>query len=660
MSENEKTKIDNHEYELIKSQLNNISNSVPLLEGFFLYSPVALQIYNSEGRSVLVNPAFMKMFKVAPPPEYCVFNDDLAQKLGVLDSIKKAFSGEAVFIPAAWYDPNQLEQVKIEGAKPCALESIFFPILSSDKKISYVVNVIRDVTETVIATEHLKSSEARFKAIIENNSDMITLIDRDKHNIYISPSVLSILGYSPEELFGHRSSELVHKDDLEEFLKIKKNAIDNPGKTYHLTHRMIRKDNGIAWVDGSITNLSHVAGISENVINFRDITEERKVEAQLLRTQRMESIGTLAGGIAHDLNNILAPILLSMDFLQKNSTEEKILNRLQMIEVNVKRAASLVRQVLSFSNGMEGNKVFTNPQQVLNDLILMIKESFPKNISIVFEIDPELKSLFVDPSQLHQVLLNLIINAKDAMPEGGDLKFTAQNMTIDAQYASLIDGAKPGDYVMFKVSDTGYGISSAILSRIFEPFFTTKEKFKGTGLGLSTSLAIVKGHGGFINVYSEVNQGTTFKVYLPIEKPKEHEPIDLNPTPLDTLPRGSGQTVLIVDDESAIRSVCQNTLESFGYKTLTAMDGAEAIAIYAQKQAEIAVVLTDMMMPIMDGPATIRSLKRINPDVRIIAASGLGSNGKVAKAANAGVVHFLPKPYSVQSLLQIIYNALNS
>jgi len=262
-----------------------------------------------------------------------------------------------------------------------------------------------------------------------------------------------------------------------------------------------------------------------------------------------------------------------------------------------------------------------------------------------------------DATQLHQVLLNLAVNARDAMPDGGVLTFAAENVTIDAQYAATSRDAKPGPHVCVSVSDTGGGIPPDAMERIFEPFFTTKEVGKGTGLGLSTAHAIVKSHHGFITVYSEVGKGSMFKVYIPADPNLQSIP----PAPdITTLHRGSGETILVIDDESSVLTITQQTLEAFGYRVLIAHDGAEGVALYAQRRATIAVVLTDMVMPIMDGPATVNALMHINPEIQIIAASGLDANGRIAKAAGNGVKHFLPKPYTAETLLTTLHNVLHS
>jgi nitrogen-specific signal transduction histidine kinase/CheY-like chemotaxis protein len=395
---------------------------------------------------------------------------------------------------------------------------------------------------------------------------------------------------------------------------------------------------------------------NEGVCFVLDLSERKKLEHQFLRAQRMESIGTLAGGIAHDLNNILAPITMSIHLLKETATDPMSREILETIEVSAKRGADIVRQVLSFARGLEGERIEVQPKHLLKDLENIIKDTFPRNIRLRFSIPQKPWLIMGDPTQIHQILLNLCVNARDAMPNGGSLTVGVENSTLDDQYAAMNRQSKAGRYVQIHVTDTGTGIPPELIDKIFDPFFTTKEVGQGTGLGLSTVMAIVKSHDGFVNVYSEPGKGTTFKIYLPaVEISNE---VGMKETQAINLPRGHGETILVVDDESSILTVTSKTLQSFGYRVLTATDGAEAVAVYLENRNEVAVVLTDMMMPVMDGPATIHALTRINPQVKIIAASGLNTNGDVTKATGIGIKHFLTKPYTAGILLKTIQTVL--
>ncbi len=387
-----------------------------------------------------------------------------------------------------------------------------------------------------------------------------------------------------------------------------------------------------------------------------DITANKKLEAQFLRAQRLESIGALASGISHDLNNVLTPILLATQLLQRRIKDERSQRLLQIQITNAQRGAALVKQVLAFAHGVEGERVILQLKHLIAEIQQIIQETFPKVIDFCTDISPELWTVFGDATQLHQVLMNLVVNARDAMPNGGTLRLVAENLVIEQNYAQMNLDAQVGSYVVMSVSDTGTGIPPLILPQIFEPFFTTKEVGKGTGLGLSTVSGIIKRHGGFVNVYSEVGTGTQFKVYLPVVSG-----IQLPQAEDFELPCGHQEVILVVDDEAPMREITKRVLLTHNYKVFTANNGMEALALYAEHQDEISVVLTDMMMPFMDGSITIRKLQKLNPQLKIIAASGLASNEQVVSSEKGvGVKAFLAKPYTVKELLNTINGVLSA
>jgi two-component system, cell cycle sensor histidine kinase and response regulator CckA len=366
-------------------------------------------------------------------------------------------------------------------------------------------------------------------------------------------------------------------------------------------------------------------------------------------------LGTLAGGIAHDLNNILSPLSISTFLLRPKISDPSGQQTLDTMEEVVERGSQLVKQVLSFARGAEGERIPLNPKRVLGEVVGILKETFPKSIRIQYNETRGSGIVFANPTQLHQVVMNLCVNARDAMPEGGDLEISLENAQLDKHYAQLLPDAKPGRYVMILVRDTGAGILPQMIDKIFDPFFTTKERGKGTGLGLSTSLGIVRSHGGFINVYSEPGTGTLCKVYLPaldngaeVAEPEEQaEP-----------PAGKGELILVVDDEEPIRRITRGLLEASNYRVMTASDGSEACVLYRENQAEISAVLTDMMMPVMDGAAAIAALRRLNPRLPIIASSGLAEAGQEQQARNLGAREFLSKPYTAPRLLWALHELL--
>jgi len=514
-----------------------------------------------------------------------------------------------------------------------------------------ILGMIRDITQRKQAEEQI-AEQATF---LDKAQDAIFVRDLPGKMLFWNKGAERLYGWGREEVLNRNVDDMLYIDPLkvEEAYRLTRSQGDWHGELHHST-----KDGEELDIESRWTLIRDHAGHPKSVLAINtDITEKKKIEAQFMRAQRMESIGTLAGGIAHDLNNILAPIMMSIELLKETSTDPMSANVLKTIEVSAQRGADIVRQVLSFARGLEGERIEVQLKHLLNEIQSIIKDTFPKDIRLEFLIPNDIWTILGDPTQVHQILLNLCVNARDAMPNGGSLSIKAENCVIDEHYAAMNLQAKAGRYVNIDVTDTGIGIPPNLLDKIFEPFFTTKAINKGTGLGLSTVMAIVKSHGGIINVYSEPGKGTTFKVCLPAtELSSQARKEQLEQA---SLPQGNGETVLLVDDESSIITITTQTLQAHGYHVLTATDGAEAVAAYAQHPNEIAVVLTDMAMPIMDGAATIRALTKMNPAIKIIAASGLHANADATKASGAGIKHFLTKPYTAGTLLKAIRTILD-
>ncbi|EEF59649.1 hybrid sensor histidine kinase/response regulator [Pedosphaera parvula] len=527
------------------------------------------------------------------------------------------------------------------------------------KKSDRVFGIAQDITQRKRAIEALMESEQRFRQVTESIDEVFWLTNLDRNEtIYISPAYERIWGRTCESLYKSPQSwlEAVHPEDQarvkEAFQKFQKTG------SFEQEFRILRPDGVQRWIHDrgfpvrdKQGNLYRLAGVAE------DITERKELEKQFLRAQRMESIGTLAGGIAHDLNNMLAPILMTCELMKMELPGEENQQLIAMIEGNAKRGSELVKQVLSFARGVEGCYLSLQPRHLIREIASIIGETFPKSIRIQTRIAENLWPLSGDPTQLHQVMLNLSLNARDAMPSGGDLTITAENIEIDAANRPMNLQAKPGSYVVIKVTDTGTGIAPEMREKIFDPFFTTKEVGEGTGLGLSTALGIVKSHSGFINVYSEPGKGSTFEVWLPAKVAR-----DLAASGIEEarMPHGRGELLLVIDDEASVRTITKQTLEAYGYNVLTAADGADAVAVFAQHKDEIKLALTDMIMPVMDGSVLIPVLKKINPAVEIIAVSGLSTSEHRARAMATGAKHFLPKPYTAETLLNTLDEMLHT
>ncbi|MBL8139232.1 MAG: response regulator [Acidobacteria bacterium] len=386
-----------------------------------------------------------------------------------------------------------------------------------------------------------------------------------------------------------------------------------------------------------------------------DVTDRRQLEQQFYRAQRLESIGTLAGGIAHDLNNVLQPIMLANEILYEQATDDDTRDLLAKVGDSARRGAEMVRQVLSFARGQDGRRVEVPVGPLIDDVVQIARDTLPKDITIAASVEDGLPPLVGDPTQFHQVLLNLCVNARDAMPGGGHLRLAASKVLLPSPGEPVLGDAAAGTFVVLEVEDTGIGIPPGDIDRIFDPFFTTKAPGKGTGLGLSTSLTIVRNHGGQIRVLSEPGRGTRFRVYLPASGAVPAAPLEAPARPTTA---GEGRRVLFVDDEPAIRHVAKQALEGAGYRVLVATNGAEAVNIVTADPAAIDVVVTDMMMPVLGGEGLIRELRRRAPAVRIIAASGISSNEALARAAGLPPGCFLAKPFTAPALLQVLSDVL--
>ncbi|MDP8966887.1 MAG: response regulator [Cyanobacteriota bacterium] len=559
---------------------------------------------------------------------------------------------------------------KVRGLSLGAVDYITKPLQHEEVLARVQIHLsLRNLSQTLIEQnlrleqeiQERKQAEQKIHeqaALLDISTDAILVRDLDHHILFWNEGAKHLYGWNAEEVVGKKADELLYRQKALSQLQNNRQSLAEKGEWQGELHQ-ITKDGKDIIVASRWTVMRDENGQPKSILTVNtDITEKKQLEAQFLRAQRLESLGTLASGIAHDLNNALTPILMTIQLLERKLQDEQSQHWLSIMETNAKRGADLVKQVLAFARGVEGKRTTLQVRHLITEIEKIAKQTFSRSIEIHTNVPTQnLWTISGDATQLHQILMNLCVNARDAMPEGGILEIMASNLWIDENYARMNIEAKVGPYVVITVSDTGTGMPPEVVDRIFEPFFTTKELGKGTGLGLSTVLGIIKSHGGFVQIYSEVGKGTQFKVYLPVTRTSE---IDSTAIAQHEFPLGHGELLLVVDDEDSIHEMTRTSLETYGYKVLVASDGIEAIALYTKHQKEISVVLIDMMMPCMDGPTTIQVLRKINPQVKIIGLSGLMSNDKITRILGDSVKTFLPKPFTSNELLQNLQVVLST
>jgi len=545
------------------------------------------------------------------------------------------------------------------------------PIRDKSGRILGVVLVFRDVTADRKAERSLLESEQRLRALnekleqrveertVEVREALATLDATADATLIFEPETLRFrfvnegalrqLGYSREELLTMTVVDINPEFDEARFRALLSPLLRGEARVHRFTTRHRHRDGHDIPVEINLQYVARQGKSSCFICIARDISERLKNERLALRSQRLESLGTLAGGVAHDLNNALAPILMSVELLRMQYPDES--QMLGTIQASAKRGADMVRQLLTFAKGAEGERICIQPVHLIKEMLGIMKGTFPKNIRLEFNYDKKLPTVLGDATQLHQVLLNLCVNARDAMPHGGTLTLEAESREVDAVYASSVPDAKPGKYVVLRVRDTGTGISPETLDRIFDPFFTTKDPDKGTGLGLSTVMGIVKGHGGFMQVYSQIGQGSTFAAYLPADRMgsdtgfvvKSHDGF-----------RGQEETILLVDDEAAIREIGRAVLRRLNFKPLTATDGADGLMQAAEHRTDLSAVIIDLHMPHMDGLGFVRALRRMLPDMPIVVASGRLDEITKEEFKCLGVTMHLAKPFTEAQLADVL------
>ncbi len=530
------------------------------------------------------------------------------------------------------------------------------------EELSMDISFALDVHEREVLRQRaeleLRVSEERFRQVVENIHEVFWVTDPAKNQVlYISPAYEAVWGRTCASLYAAPRSWLdaIHPEDQERVLRAAESR--QASGEYDETYRVIRPDGTVRWIRDRAFPIRNAAGEVYRIVGTaEDISANRNLEEQLRQSQKIESIGLLAGGIAHDFNNLLTIINgRSQMILGRLSPSDKMYADLELICNTGERAAGLTRQLLAFSRQQVLEPKILNLNTIVAAMEKMLRRIVPESITLATHPDPELHRVKTDPGQIEQVILNLVVNARDAMPHGGTMKIETANAQLSADYCRDYPGFAPGPYVMLAVSDTGHGMDAETKARIFEPFFTTKDHGRGTGLGLSTVFGIVKQSLGHIDVASDVGQGSTFKIFLP---QSEESPASATSGSHKAMQTGK-EVILVVEDESGVRELVRDLLEMNGYVVLQAQDGLDALKLCEEYAGVLNLVLTDVVMPRMGGPELVKRLKALRPELKFLYTSGYTENAEIRNTEEDSGIELLQKPFSPFSLARKVREVLD-
>ncbi len=520
-----------------------------------------------------------------------------------------------------------------------------------------LARVLRYAIERKAAEEALAEREQRFRALIENSADGIALFRSDGSITYASPATAAILGYDPTELVGRNALDLLHPDDLAQVQPQFVKGLRSEARKVGLEARVRHQDGSWRLCESTFTNLLSEPGVRAIVANYRDITERRELEEQLRQSQKVEAIGRLAGGVAHDFNNVLTAIFGYADLmLEELPAASPARQDLEEIRKAAQRASSLTRQLLAFSRQQVLEPIVLSLNDLVEEVDKMLRRLLGEDVEVRLNLAVETGNVRTDPGQFQQVIMNLVVNARDAMPTGGKLIVETANADLTEQYAELHQPVTPGRYVMLAVSDTGSGMTPETKARIFEPFFTTKEKGRGTGLGLSTVYGIVKQSGGYIWVYSEPGRGTTFKIYLP----RVDAPAERVAPPREAEAVTGTETILLAEDDAILRPLAKALLEKLGYTVLEAEDATQALALAAAHAESIHLLVSDVVMPGASGRDLARRLALTRPATKVLYVSGYTDDAIVHHGMLEPGLNFLQKPFTPAALARKVRDVLDA
>jgi PAS domain S-box-containing protein len=554
------------------------------------------------------------------------------------------------------YWRGEWELCKKDGSM-LPVEIVVSSLINQEDVLEGYVSVVRDSSERKRAEEELRANEQRMQAILEASADPVVVYDHEGIATYINPGFSRVFGWQPEEILGERIPFV--PDDQKKVTQKNIKALFKEGVPKTFETKRFKKDGRILDVLVSAAGIPDETGrVTGMVVNLTDLTHTKQLESQLSQARKMEAVGTLAGGIAHDFNNILAAITGYSELaLYQTKEDEPTRADINQILKAAERAKELVQQILAFSRKAASQPKPLNLNKVVSEALMILERTIPKMVSVELNLSPDLHLINGDPNQIEQVLLNLASNASDAMPEGGSLIIKSENMWLDEEHAESHLGAQPGDYVVLTISDTGLGMDRETLEHVFEPFYTTKDIGKGTGLGLASVYGIVQSHGGYITCYSEPEVGTTFKIYLPsllsddetLEPHRDEPDFDLH----------GSEKVMLVDDERSLRDIGKNVLQIYGYQVVTASSGEEALDVFQNQGDGIDLIVMDLGMPGMGGHKALKHILSMDPQAKVIIASGYSADSLVTETIESGAAGYIAKPFRKKDLLKTIRQVLD-
>jgi len=655
---------DVSDLKVLRRSQEDLKTSEERFRSIFEHAATGMVTVNPDGRLLQVNPAFCRFLGYTPEElrrltiQEITHPEDLAVTCQVLQM------GRTGAIRVLAIEKRYLRK---DGSVAWAHTNATW-IQDATGNPLYSVKLVQDISERKAAEEALRESEARKGAILDTALDAILTIDHQGKVLEFNPAAERLFGFLREEVIGKNIlDEIVppeEKDTIRQGLESYLHTGVNPLKGGHVEMAALRKNGMRIPVEFAVSRI-RIAGVPAFTAYIRDLTDRKKVEEalrqreeQVRHGQKMEAIGTLAGGVAHDFNNLLTGILGYAELLKMGSKPgEKVHQAAEVIEKAATRAASLTQQLLGFARRGKHQNVLVDLHAPIQEVTGLLSATLDKNIRLRLDFATPTAPVQGDPGQMSQIILNLAVNAADAMAEGGDLVFHTETVDLTPDQRRRHDGTLPGRHVLVAVSDTGSGIPPDVIPRIFEPFFTTKDQGKGTGMGLAMVYGIVQNHGGFIEVDSALGCGTTFRLYFP--EVREQESRSLQKAGGEMVEPGSG-TILVIDDEDAVRSVATAFLEEMGYRVLTASDGEEAVAVFRASHEPIDLVIIDMVMPAMGGRECFRALKSIRPGLKAVLSTGYDFNAAVQEILDEGMRGFVQKPYQLRQLSEVVAAALKS